>query len=358
MNLRNYGCRVTDAYTFHGFRTVIMENELLRVSILVDKGTDIFEFLYKPMDMDFMWRSPIGFHHPSDFVPSNSPEQGFFMDYYHGGWQEIFPVGSVASKNKEAEWGLHGEVSLIPWQYQICKDEPDEIAVKFWVRTYRTPFLIEKTLRLKQNQPVLFMEETVTNEGGEEMDFMWGHHPAIGEPFLDEHCIIDVPAKKVESVDNVSTTNRLQPAIYADWPMATAVDGVSKVDLSRIPSKSSQSFDMAFITELEDGWYGITNAKKKIGFGMCWDKKVFPHIWYWMVFGGGYGYPWYSRTYNLALEPWTSYAITGGFPQVIKEGNQKKLPPNGKLSTQLLALVYTGLERVKKISPDGSVIGK
>lgn len=358
MRLRNCGCRVTDAYTFHGYRTIVMENELLRVSILADKGTDIFEFLYKPTDTDFMWRSPVGFRHPSNFVPSSSPKQGFFMDYYHGGWQEIFPVGGIASEHKGAEWGLHGEVSLIPWQYQIVKDEQDEIVVKFWVRTYRTPFLLEKTLCLKSNQAVLFIEETVTNEGEEEMDFMWGHHPAIGKPFLDEHCVIDVPARKVETLDDVNTNNRLQPAVFCDWPLVTAVDGVSKIDLSKIPPKSSGSMDMAFLTELEEGWYGITHTQKKIGFGMCWDKKVFPHVWYWMVFGGSFGYPWYGRTYNLALEPWTSYAIAGGFPQVIKEGNQKKLAPKAQLKTQLTAMVYTGIERVTRISPEGVVTGK
>jgi hypothetical protein len=335
-----------------------MENEILRVSILTDKGTDIFEFLYKPLDIDFMWRSPIGFHNPSNFVPSNSPAQGYFMDYYHGGWQEIFPVGGVASKYKEAEWGLHGEVSLIPWQYLIIKDDADEVSPKFSVRTYRTPILLEKTLTLKKGQPILYIDECVTNEGNEEMDFMWGHHPAIGEPFLDEHCVIDVPAEKVETADDVYETNRVLPAVYCDWPLATAIDGHSKVDLSKIPPKSSRSMDMVFLPELEEGWYGITNTKKKAGFGMVWDKKVFPHIWYWMVFGGSYGYPWYGRTYNLALEPFTSYAIIGGFPQIIKDGEEKKIKPKAQLKTQLLALAYTGVERVTRISSDGKVVGK
>ena len=28
---------------------------------------------------------------------------------------------------------------------QILKDDPEECSIKFWVRTYRTPFYIEKT---------------------------------------------------------------------------------------------------------------------------------------------------------------------------------------------------------------------
>jgi hypothetical protein len=32
-----------------------LENELLRVGVLADKGTDVFEFNYKPCGMDFVW---------------------------------------------------------------------------------------------------------------------------------------------------------------------------------------------------------------------------------------------------------------------------------------------------------------
>ena len=31
----------------------------------------------------------------------------------------------------------------------------------------------------------------------------------------------------------------------------------------------------------------------------------------WLICGGADGYPWYGRTYNLALEPWTSYSSKG-----------------------------------------------
>ena len=61
---RNFGCRLME-YTYRGLRTLTLENELLRVSILADKGTDIFEFNYKPLDVDFMWRSPWGVRNPA-----------------------------------------------------------------------------------------------------------------------------------------------------------------------------------------------------------------------------------------------------------------------------------------------------
>ena len=41
---RNHGCRISDEWTFKGMRTLILENRLLRVVILLDKGSDIIEF--------------------------------------------------------------------------------------------------------------------------------------------------------------------------------------------------------------------------------------------------------------------------------------------------------------------------
>ena len=45
-NERNYGCRVSDSWTYRGLKTVVLENELLRIVILADKGADIYQFVY------------------------------------------------------------------------------------------------------------------------------------------------------------------------------------------------------------------------------------------------------------------------------------------------------------------------
>jgi Cu(I)/Ag(I) efflux system membrane protein CusA/SilA len=55
---RNYGCRQTEI-VLKGFRALVMENEKIRATILLDKGSDVYELLYKPVDIDFMLRSPL-----------------------------------------------------------------------------------------------------------------------------------------------------------------------------------------------------------------------------------------------------------------------------------------------------------
>ena len=78
---RNYGCRIRE-YTADGLRCVSLENNLVRVGILLDKGADIFEFVYKPRDVDFMFTSPLPF--AKNIIPTSANPAGNFMDYYEG----------------------------------------------------------------------------------------------------------------------------------------------------------------------------------------------------------------------------------------------------------------------------------
>ena len=77
---RNHGCRISDDYTYRGLRAVVLENRALRITVLADKGTDIIEFLYKPLDVDFLWRSPLGVRNPSLTVPTKEAPVGSFLD--------------------------------------------------------------------------------------------------------------------------------------------------------------------------------------------------------------------------------------------------------------------------------------
>ena len=183
---RNYGVRYNEII-YKGFRTIVLENEKIRVSILIDKGTDIIEFLYKPKDIDFMWRSPIEVNGYNKNPVTKQLDTGAFFDLYMGGWQEMLPNINLPSNYKGSGLGLHGEIMFLPWEYEVISDSPQEVKLKFFVRMNRAPFFVTKFISLKSDQSVLEFEEIIKNEGGEEFKFMWGHHPAIGKPFLDEY---------------------------------------------------------------------------------------------------------------------------------------------------------------------------
>jgi hypothetical protein len=349
---RNYGCRISEP-VLQGHRCVVLENEKLRVTIIADKGTDIYEFLYKPSDIDFMWRSWVGLRERTHFEPTSPRSAGAHMDYYEGGWQDLFPNCGNLSLHQGAEIGQHGEVLLLPWRYVITKDEPDEIEVRFEVRTVRTPFHLVKTVSLRRDEAILRIRERVTNEGGQEVNFTWGHHPAFGWPFIDETCRVDLPPCRIHTTAEFTpTTSRLAPDQTTDWPNAVGTDG-GQVDLSRIPGPEAAASDMVFLEEIADGWYAVTNTRLRVGFGLRYPAEVFRHLWYWQVYRGGRDYPWWHATYNIALEPCATSPVLS---HAAARGEALSLSAGDSTEVELLAIAFEGLDRVTGISPDGEVI--
>lgn len=336
---RNYGCRIRE-YIYRGLRTLSIENELIKVSVLPDKGTDIFEFVYKPKDLDFMWHSFFGVRNPAKYVPTVNHPYGNFLDYYEGGWQEMFPNIGMPCEYKGAPLGVHGEVSLLPWEYVIEQDTPEKVTVKFWVRTVRSPYFLEKKLTLLGNDPTLYIDERVINEGCETMQFMWGHHPAVGPVFLDESCTIEIPgAKKARTTPADLGSNAVLAKDYSfEWPLAEGIDG-KIYDLSKVPSIDAKVVHEFYLYDIDEGCYRITNNNKKVGFGMKWDKDLFPIIWVWAPYGGAQGFPWFGRNYNLAVEPWSG--VPGDLSKVAESNSGIVIEPGQEIKTSFEAFAFT-----------------
>ncbi|MBI3651666.1 MAG: DUF4432 family protein [Acidobacteria bacterium] len=347
---RNYGCRIREL-VYQGYRCVTLENDKLRITVVADKGSDIIEFLYKPKDMDFLWRTRQGLRPP--YLPSSLRQAGTFMDVYEGGWQELFPNCGNPSVHQGAELGQHGEVALLPWAYAITLDTPDEIAVTFSVRAVRTPFYLVKRLSLRRHEAMLRIHECVTNEGGQAVDYLWGHHPALGWPFLDEHCRIDLPACRIRTMSEYTgATSRLLADQEAAWPLAVGKDG-TPVDLSIVPPPEVQSADMIFLEGLRDGWFAVTNTVERVGFAMRYPAEVFKVLWYWQVFRGGQNYPWWSATYNLALEPCVALPV---LERAAQSGKALTLQAGESREIEMLAIAFEGLEGVERVNEDGSIL--
>jgi len=348
---RKQGCRISLDYTYRGMRVGYLENEQLRVGVLLDKGADIFEFTYKPRDVDFMWQSPIALRPP--FVSTSALPEGAFHDYYYGGWQEVLPSAGWASEPYQGTYqGLHGELSLLPFEAAIAEDSPEHVALVSRVRLYRSPLALERTLSLRRDRAALFIHERLHNEGAVKFAIMWGHHPAIGEPFLDDSCVVQTSAKKVE-VLGYHQNGLWEPGIEFEFPYVRNRRTNEMQDITRVLGKDAKSVDVLFLKDLDQGWYGLTNRRQQIGFGMAWNPDLFRYLWMWQVYGGHTDYPWYGRTYNCALEPFTSYP-PAGIRKAIDNGTAVTMEPGATIETELVAVAYIG-EGIRGISADGGI---
>jgi Domain of unknown function (DUF4432) len=318
---RFHGCRVNE-FTWRGHQLIVMENQLIRVGILASKGADIIEFRYKPLDLDLMWHAPQTLL-PGEYVPTVARDQGAFLDYYAGGWQEIFPSVGAATEIEGAHLGQHGEVALLPWDVDVREDSEARIELEFRVETVRTPFRLARRMILTDRSPVLRLEETAANLGRQALPYGWGHHPTFGAPFLAAGCVIDLPA-----CDGASTR-------------------------SEVPGPEAGTAEVITCSKLEDGWCALRNPALGLAAGLAWDTRVFPFFWMWQVYGGSRGYPYYARTYNLALEPMTcpvqplAEAAAGNTAPILAAG--------GSIETALEFGVYRTEAPVRSIQTGGRI---
>lgn len=333
---RNSGCRINDELTYKGLQFLTMENELIKLSILTGKGTDILELIYKPKDLNLLWSSPKNF---SSYDIKNNLAKNDFLETYLGGWQEIIPNGGSPVVYKGAAFGLHEETPLLAWEYKIIEDSIDKISIEFSVSLKKMPLSVKKTISLISGDPVIYIDEEISNFGGELLDFMWGHHPCFGEPFLDENCVINFNCEEIQSnINSISSNPIVKPNAVGKLDAFPGFNG-QPVDLSKVMNKKIKTAELLYATKMLDNWFSIRNTNKNIGIGFIFDEKIFKYLYLWFVYGGSEGYPWYSKTYSLAVEPWSSYPGLG-LIEAINNKTSLKIMPGEKINTWLRTIIF------------------
>jgi hypothetical protein len=351
------GARISCDYTFRGHRIAVLENESLSVTLLLDQGGSIVEFRFKPLDVDVMYRAPWGIRTWGSWVPTTANPRGNWMDHYPGGWQVIFPAGSTASTYKGADQGLHGEASLMAWEYEVLLDTPDEVALLTRMEGQRLPFRMERELRLKSNSGSLQIRETVENLSPQPLHCMWGQHPALGEPFLGPDLELHLPPCRITRASGGNDLpGRIVKGMSGTWPYLPGRDG-QPVDLRRMPPRDQPAHDMLFAAELDEGWVAACNPQLGMGFGLSWPLEHWPHLWIWQELGGSSGAPWFGRAYALGLEPFSSIPGTElpGLAGAVANGTAPLFGPHERRSLTYNAVAFAYEGELQRITPQGAV---
>lgn len=312
-----------------GHRTVVLENQQLRVTFLPDKGTDVVELLDKATGVDFAWRSPQGLR---TAVPGQAPDPvAAFLDTYPGGWQEVLPNGGAPCVYRGASLSQHGEVSGVPWAYTLEDD-----AVIFTVETARFPLRVTKRVSLRGAR--LELAEELENLAPVPVEVMWGHHITFGAPFLRPGHRIRLP----EGVTVMPHETAIHPAgrrvapIPGPWPLLATPD-LGTTDLSIVPEPGGPS-DIVYVAGA--AWYEITDPEGH-GLRVDWDADVLPYLWMWQELGATVDYPWWGRAYVLGLEPFSSHP-TNGLAEAVRNGTALQLAGGEKRTLTLAATVVSG----------------
>lgn len=343
---RNWGARLHETALF-GLDAVVLENELLRITVLAGKGADIVECNFKPRDLDFVTLTPGGIRDPAAALPSTSDPLASFLDVYPGGWQEILPSAGAPSTAFGASFDQHAEISGVPWDVALVEDIETSVCVRFSVRLQKMPLALSREMRLDAGTATLRVSETLTNECDLPVQVMWGQHIAFGRPFLEPGARIRLP-EGVEIIPHPEPIapggRRVSEQAGATWPQAHGANQ-QPLDLSVVPPPGVSS-DIVYLTGFPDGWYEVTRPSDRAGLRVSWDTATFPYLWYWQEFGATTGYPWYGRAWMIGLEPMSSYP-TNGLAGAIANGSSLALEPHEQRQTRYRAEVMNGERRAE-----------
>ncbi len=343
-------CKLREVVLGRTLRSLEIENDIIAVTVLLDKGADIYRLIYKPTSTDVMWKSPWGMKEAARGFDSAVDSLTAWLEAYAGGWQVLFPNGGFANTYKGVELGYHGEASMAAWDYDILEDTATSVELKLSLRLSRSPFAIERWMRLEASSPVLHIRERITNQAGEAMDCMWSHHPAFGAPFLSEHCVIDTDARILQSDDKYTgAANPLNLDTEYIWPLA------GDLDLSTIPAPDQPRDLLGYLKGFETGWYSITNRQLGFGIGFSWDKDIFPYAWFWQELNSSPGFPFYKRSYVIAIEPASSIPGHGLSAVMESTGSHLTLQPGESREVEIKVVFYESRAGVAHIDDAGNV---
>jgi len=339
--------RIVREERYWGAEVAVLENEHLRVKVVPEKGSDIVEIVDKKRGLNLLYESPIGFRRFGSLSPALATSDSGFIDYYEGGWQDVLPNPGLASSNRGASWGLHGESSLLPWRAAVA-DDGETAHLKVSTALIRYPLQIDKTLTLAEGSSTLKVDEVVTNLAEQDVEFAWLQHIAFGPPMVGPGMALDMRAGACTA--GVYKMARMKAGVPFDWPNAPGIDG-SIIDASGAPPEARCEDNI--YASMKEPWYAVRNSRAGLTVGVSWDLKVLPSLWMWFNYGA-LDYPWWGRSHNLGLEP-SSSVTELGIQEYLQKGNALKIREGERMNLGIRYSVAEGSGRVRGVDADGRI---
>ena len=136
------------------YQAVVLENELLRITMLPDLGGRVYQVIFKPTGNNEMYENPV--IKPSPWGP---PEQG--------GW---LAAGGI-------EWGLpveeHGYVWADPWGHITVPYDETRTGVTLFMPNQEDHLRAEVDVILRAGEAAFTIQPRITNPTGQAVDYQF-----------------------------------------------------------------------------------------------------------------------------------------------------------------------------------------
>lgn len=285
-------------------RAVQMENEILRVTVLVEGG-HIAELLHKPTGVNPLWTPPWPSIEPSEFDPVRHRAYGGDAESKllaglmgHNLCLDLF--GGPTAEEAAAGITVHGEASVAP----------HEIRVEGQALTHRV-VLAQSQLRFSRRISFVSasrvrFEEEVENLAAWDRPIAWTQHVTLGAPFISPgRTQFRVSATRSKVFESDFTGGKGYMAIGAefDWPHVPCLKG-GTVDMRTFVDLPVSG---AFTTHLMDSsqaraYFLAWSPESQVLVGYVWRRADFPWLGIWEENCCRTSPPWNGETLTRGME--------------------------------------------------------
>ena len=274
---------------YKGLKSVILENEFLRLTFLPQYGCKLASLISKKTGREFLFQS-------SSETLSVPPYGASFAQYDSSGFDEVFPSIDACpypcGPLKGTAIPDHGEVWALPWDTEY-KERQNRI--KSVVHSNKFPYVFSRTAMLEKNE-VLFSYRA-ENTSDFEFEFIWTPHCLLA---CSPATRLLVPPQLNQVITVEHGTKRLGPwGTLHPYPVTKDING-NTMDLAATEPVSANNCEKFYFTSPnKEGRCGIEHTDTKERLIYTYSAEQVPYLGVWKTQGG------YRGDYNIALEPCT-----------------------------------------------------
>ncbi len=268
----------------HTYKSLVVENEYLKVTLVPDYGGRILSMIYKPTGHEQLYQNPVG-------RPYGPQWNAFYYDWLMV-WGGIFPTFP------EPE---HGKAWCRPWAYEITSNAAEKVSVKMSFtddinfKSPATQFKYGTThitccfeVTLAANTSALKTSVTLINPNGSEIPYEYWTNMGVAPGSVPGSAQCDDQTEIIGPVSSVKISD--------SWPGIRNVEQNVNGDIYRFKNlrwyKNWANDGIAYAWPVESIFWGALNHKNNEAIIRISDNVKTPGLKIW-----GFGYT-QSRGFN------------------------------------------------------------
>lgn len=288
--------------TYRGRRATSIENDRLRVTVLLEGG-HIAEVFDRTAGVNPLWTPPWPSMELSEYDPTRDVLYGDTIESKllagimgHNLCLDIF--GGPSEHEAAAGLSPHGEASVVPYQVQGGRGN-------LTMRAALPLAGLEIERHVELHDGAVRIRETVYNAGGIDKPIGWTQHVTLGPPFLEKGKT-EFRASLTKSRVFESTfgpADYLRPGVDFEWPNGPAISG-SVADLRRYTDAPVSSAYTAHLVDpmRTNGFFLAFSPAARLVFGCVWRRDDFPWLGMWEENSSRTHAPWNGATITRGME--------------------------------------------------------